>query len=135
MITINRSPLLALATLCLAPLMLSMPSQAHTTPAQTTPAETPKAEAPEVEAPAQSGPHRGQHRGQQGNRQGEMRDRLMAADANKDNQWSREEWLAAGRRERGFDMMDADTNGQITREELSTGMERMQAMRSQRRQN
>lgn len=60
-----------------------------------------------------------------------MRERLMAADANNDGQWSLEEWRAAGRRDRGFEMMDADKNGQITRDELRSGMERMQAMRGQ----
>ncbi len=109
---ITRRPLLA--SLLFVPLMLSMPTQAQT------PSPEPQAQ----NSQSQTQPPN--------NRNGEVRDRLMAADANKDNQWSREEWRAAGRRDRGFDMIDADSNGQITREELRTGMERMQTMRRTR---
>ena len=42
------------------------------------------------------------------------RERLIAADANKDGKWSKEEWLAAGRREMGFAMIDADKDGFVT---------------------
>lgn len=56
------------------------------------------------------------------------RERLMAADANKDGKWSKEEWLAAGRREMGFNLMDADKDGFVTMTELMEGMKRMQAM-------
>ena len=56
------------------------------------------------------------------------RERLMAADANKDGKWSKEEWLAAGRREMGFAMIDADKDGFVTQPELMEGMKRMQAM-------
>lgn len=56
------------------------------------------------------------------------RGRLMAADANKDGKWSKEEWLAAGRREMGFAMIDADKDGFVTQPELMEGMKRMQAM-------
>ena len=52
----------------------------------------------------------------------------MAADANKDGKWSKEEWLAAGRREMGFAMIDADKDGFVTQPELMEGMKRMQAM-------
>ncbi len=56
------------------------------------------------------------------------RERLLAADANKDGKWSKEEWLAAGRREMGFNMIDADKDGFVTQPELLEGMKRMQAM-------
>jgi hypothetical protein len=56
------------------------------------------------------------------------RERLMAADANKDGKWSKEEWLAAGRREMGFTMLDADKDGFVTQPELMDGMKRMRAM-------
>ena len=57
-----------------------------------------------------------------------MRERLIAADANKDGKWSKEEWLAAGRREMGFNLIDADKDGFVTQPELIEGMKRMQAM-------
>lgn len=56
------------------------------------------------------------------------RERLIAADANKDGKWSKDEWLAAGRREMGFAMIDADKDGFVTQPELMEGMKRMQAM-------
>lgn len=54
--------------------------------------------------------------------------RLMAADTNKDGKWSKEEWLAAGRREMGFNLLDGDKDGFVTRAELMEGMRRMRAM-------
>ncbi len=59
----------------------------------------------------------------------DARARLLAADANKDGKWSKAEWLAAGRREQGFTMLDTDKDGFVTKEELKTGMEKMRAMR------
>jgi len=56
------------------------------------------------------------------------RERLIAADSNKDGKWSKEEWLAAGRREMGFAMIDADKDGFVTQPELAEGMKRMRAM-------
>ena len=56
------------------------------------------------------------------------RERLIAADANKDGKWNKDEWLAAGRREMGFNLIDADKDGFVTQPELIEGMKRMQAM-------
>jgi hypothetical protein len=60
----------------------------------------------------------------------DARAKLMAADANKDGKWDKNEWLAAGRREMGFVFMDGDKDGFVTQDELKAGMARMQAMRS-----
>lgn len=61
--------------------------------------------------------------------QGEALAKLKAADANKDGKWSKDEWLAAGRREIGFNFIDGDKDGFVTQPELRAGMEKMQAMR------
>jgi hypothetical protein len=61
---------------------------------------------------------------------GDARARLMAADANKDGKWDKAEWLAAGRRERGFQMLDADSDGFVSQAELKDGMAKMQARRA-----
>ncbi len=58
----------------------------------------------------------------------EARAKLVAADANKDGKWDKPEWLAAGRREMGFTMLDGDKDGFVSQDELKTGMERMRAM-------
>lgn len=55
---------------------------------------------------------------------------LAAADANKDGKWDKAEWLAAGRRERGFQMLDADSDGFVSQAELKDGMAKMQARRA-----
>lgn len=58
-----------------------------------------------------------------------MRAKLLAMDTDHDGKWSKAEWLAGGRRERGFDMMDADHDGFLTADELKAGMAKMRAMR------
>jgi len=60
----------------------------------------------------------------------ETRAKLLAADANRDGQWDKTEWLAAGRRERGFGFLDADSNGLVTQDELKAGMAKMKAKRA-----
>jgi hypothetical protein len=61
---------------------------------------------------------------------GEARAKMIAADANKDGKWDKAEWLAAGRRERGFTFMDTDSDGFVTQAELKDGMAKMQARRA-----
>ncbi len=58
-----------------------------------------------------------------------MRQRLMAMDTDHDGKFSKAEWLAGGRKERGFDIMDANHDGFITMDELKAGREKMRAMR------
>lgn len=58
-----------------------------------------------------------------------MRERLMAMDTDHDGKFSKAEWLAAGRKERGFDMMDSNHDGYVTIDELRAGREKMRAMR------
>lgn len=54
--------------------------------------------------------------------------RLKAADADKDGKWTKAEWLAAGRREMGFNFVDADKDGLVTEDELKAGVARARAM-------
>ncbi len=56
------------------------------------------------------------------------RERLLAADANKDGKWDKQEWLAAGRREMGFSMADTNGDGFVNQAELAEGVKRMRAM-------
>ncbi|WP_310497672.1 hypothetical protein [Sandarakinorhabdus sp.] len=58
----------------------------------------------------------------------DARARLLAADTNKDGKWSKAEWVAAGRREMGFNFMDSDTDGFVTPAEITAGMDKMRAM-------
>ncbi len=58
---------------------------------------------------------------------GEAMARLQAADADKDGKWSKAEWIAAGRRDRGFDFLDADSDGFMTVAELQFGMQKLRA--------
>jgi hypothetical protein len=43
---------------------------------------------------------------------------LMAADANKDGKWDKAEWKAAGRRPIGFDKVNTDKDGFVSKDEL-----------------
>lgn len=49
------------------------------------------------------------------------------ADANKDSVIVLEEWLAIGRREMGFKLMDADGNGKMTQAEFAAGLAKFRA--------
>jgi hypothetical protein len=56
-----------------------------------------------------------------------MAARFTAMDT--DGKVSKAEWLAGGRKERGFDMMDADHDGFLTMDEIKSGRAKMRAMR------
>lgn len=60
---------------------------------------------------------------------GAAAEKLLAADTDGDGSWSKAEWTAAGRRERGFDMLDADRNGLLTRAELRDGLTKLRERR------
>lgn len=60
---------------------------------------------------------------------GDMRARLLAMDTDHDGKWSKAEWLAGGRRERGFALMDADSDGILTADELRAGVVMLRARR------
>ncbi len=62
---------------------------------------------------------------------GAMPARLAAADTDHDGRWSKAEWLAAGRKARGFDAMDTNHDGFLTIEELKAGLARFHARREQ----
>ncbi len=46
-------------------------------------------------------------------------------DTDHDGRISKAEWLAAGRKERGFAMMDANGDGYLTVDEIKAGREKM----------
>jgi DMSO/TMAO reductase YedYZ molybdopterin-dependent catalytic subunit len=62
----------------------------------------------------------------------ERRAALQAMDSDKDGKLSKAEWLAAGRRERGFAMADANGDGFADQAELRALAERMRAYRAER---
>ncbi len=49
------------------------------------------------------------------------REALAKADANNDKQYSKAEWVAAGRQPRNFDLLDTDRNGMVTPAEIRAG--------------
>ena len=64
----------------------------------------------------------------------DQRAKLMALDTDHDGKWSKAEWLAGGRKERGFTFMDADHDGFLTPDELKTGIAKLKEMRGARQQ-
>lgn len=54
-----------------------------------------------------------------------------AWDKNADGVVDKAEWVAAGRKEERFALVDADGDGKITVEELTTAMSKMKARRQQ----
>ncbi len=56
--------------------------------------------------------------GTPGGYRGMLRGKLAAADTNHDGVLSKDEWLAAGWRAQGFDALDADKDGNLTKAEL-----------------
>ena len=49
------------------------------------------------------------------------------ADANQDKSIVLAEWLAIGRREMGFKLMDADRDGKVNQSEFTAGLEKFRA--------
>jgi len=58
-------------------------------------------------------------------------DIIKAWDKNADGVVDKAEWVAAGRPEDRFALVDADKDGKVTAEELTTAMARMRAARPQ----
>ncbi len=56
---------------------------------------------------------------------------FKAWDKNADGFVTKDEWVAAGRKEERFAMVDADGDGKVTLDELKTAMAKMQARRQQ----
>lgn len=56
---------------------------------------------------------------------------IKLMDTDKDGAISKEEWVAAGRREQRFARVDADGDGKVTIEELKKAMAAMQARQPQ----
>ncbi len=59
----------------------------------------------------------------------DARAKLMATDTDHDGKFSKAEWVAAGHKERGFDMMDANHDGFVTTDEVKAGRAKIKAMR------
>jgi Ni/Co efflux regulator RcnB len=53
---------------------------------------------------------------------------MKAWDKDRDGVLTKAEWLAAGRKEQGFNFADRDKNGKMTLEELRAGMARAKQM-------
>jgi hypothetical protein len=53
-------------------------------------------------------------------------------DKNADGVVDKAEWVAAGRKEARFALVDADSDGKVTVEELTTAMSKMKARRQQK---
>lgn len=73
---------------------------------------------------------------QQGPGAGQMpspKEVITNADTDKSGDISLAEWTTAGRREQGFQFMDADANGKLTEAELTEGFKRMREMRGNQR--
>lgn len=104
--------------------LIIIAAAAFATAAAVAPAAVANAQTAPAPAPAPAAPQARSPEAMQ-----EARAKLVAADANKDGKWDKTEWLAAGRRERGFEFMDADKDGFVTQAEMKDGMARMQAMR------
>jgi hypothetical protein len=85
--------------------------------AQNVPAGAPPMSAPSPEGAFRDPPRMG------------PKERFAAMDTDHDGRISKAEWLAAGRKERGFAMMDADGDGYLTMDEIKAGREKMRAMR------
>ena len=62
----------------------------------------------------------------------DQRARLMTMDTDHDGRWSKAEWLAGGRKARGFAMMDSDSDGYLTPVELEAGVAKLRAMHAAR---
>lgn len=52
---------------------------------------------------------------------------MARIDSNKDGAISRAEWTAAGRRDRGFELFDGDSDGKLTIEEIRSGLSKLRA--------
>jgi hypothetical protein len=59
---------------------------------------------------------------------------FAAADADKNDEITKEEWLAAGRREQGFNRFDANGDGKLVKAEWAAAVEAMKQMAGQRGQ-
>jgi hypothetical protein len=99
--------------LLIASVLFSAPAPAQTPQAQTPQAQTAQAAAPTLPNTANGS---------------DQIAKLLAADANKDGKWDLAEWLAAGRRERGFRFLDTNKDGFLTADEIKAGVERLRAM-------